>query len=137
MAGVNITDFSFDIDYRILVNRMRYIGEDIQKSINADGVKEYIMRHTMAELINPEYVVTGATEASIGAIATGKKLHHKPCYGIEHGKKITRYAYSESYVDGKYFEADINPLDEYGRFYGEFNVDLSELDNIIDYSLRF
>ena len=132
MAELGINT-SVDIDFRPLVGRIRFFEGQIEKSVNSEGVREQIFRTVASKVIVPEATVSGATQASIDALATGEKLEGVPC--TDNG--VTRYAYSESYVSSNGdIEATIDPVDEYGEHYGEYNVNTENLAYINDFLIK-
>lgn len=131
MAGFSVNQ-PVSIDFRPFINRMRYNGEQIEKSVNSVEVKEQILREVVGELIQPESTITGATQASIDAIKNGENIENVPYTDGQ----ITRYAYSESEVlpNGD-VAAYIDPVDAYGNHYGEYNVNADAL-NLSAYEIK-
>jgi len=132
MAGVVINQ-KLSIDFRPFINRMRYNGEQIEKSVTSYGVKAKIAQEVVSGLIEPEYIVTGATQASIEAVERGDTLDGVPYTD----GKVTRYAYSKSYFSDEYFYLDMDPVDEYGNHYGQYNINTEGLSQLSSYGLRY
>ncbi len=121
-----------EIDFRPFVNRMRYMGEQIEKSVTTPEVRQEILVNVAGSLLvakgGPD---TGATDASIEAIAEGRHIHNEPYSNGE----VVRYANAEYHMVDKYLQVEVDPVDENGRHYGQYSVDVESLPT--DYNIRY
>ena len=119
MAGNGISA-SIDIDFRPYVNRMRYYGEQINKSVTSPSVREQILQELVGDLVDENYGQdTGATHYSIQAVATGDYISDK---AFSNDKGITRYGTGRLISNSRETRLEIDPVDENGRHYGAYSV---------------
>ena len=120
MAGIS-SDINYD--FRPFISKLRASGEKLERRITSRDVRQSVLLDIAGEFIQAEGFDTGATQASIDAIASGQYVQDE---AYSNGK-VTRFANAAYTMSGNKLEFSIDPVDERGNHYGEFSVNLDAL----------
>ena len=119
---------SIKIDFRPFINRMRYYNEQIERSVTSEGVKEEIFQNLANEYLYSKGKDSGATNASLDAVYSGRYVMDEQYVSPKNGAK--RYANGSIGPKGIY----LDPVDEYDYHYGTKSIlgwdELTDYNNV-------
>ena len=122
MAGVHVK-----IDFRKFVNFIKQTEKGVLASTQDESLRKLIYKDIAnSNVLFVRGIDSGASEASLDAVQRGRTISGKG-FKTKDGK--TRYAYGSIEYEG----IKLNPIDEYGREYGEFSI----ADYSDEYHLEF
>ena len=123
MASVEI-----HFDFRPFINRMRYNGEQIEKSVTSEDVREAIIQEIALKTLASKGHDSGATDTSLAAVFSGSYVADEPHKSAKNG--ATRYANGSIGPKGIY----LDPVDEYEHHYGTKSI--KGWDKLSEYNIK-